>query len=410
MQLNLGFGGISLVECGDLDYSKNYPDEKYFYFKLDAPSRYLSGYYSDYEFTYKYIRYRCSTNYRYIDYSDLYSFIINNLRVYFGEGYTISDSSVTYFKSYLNLDNIDEYEYGKNVLEVIAVGGFGNNYYVIHNIDDLDINLINNFNRYKYNISDYNIKLLNDQINEGKIKNIKIKEIFNKYHKLYNQLVKNLRYEVEEILYEDFYNNNGIRVGDILLDNDGKVVIISKIEYSNFDRYVDKDKIFEYVNKYNIYIRVVLNKGKNIEISDRQERYYIDRFIKNFGNLDLLSLDNKYNISQFYSNCKKIYDEYNNKSDSLYNEEVRYIDNNIKTYLMKNGRSKLYKIGKSSNPSIREKTLQSEDPNNIMVKIWDYNIETLLHNIYKEHRVRGEWFNLTKIQVEYICRNNWLEQ
>lgn len=74
-----------------------------------------------------------------------------------------------------------------------------------------------------------------------------------------------------------------------------------------------------------------------------------------------------------------------------------------KTYLMKDNNTGLYKIGKSKNPKNREKTLQSEKPTLKMVKIWSKNIEKHLHYIYKEQRVRGEWFELTPIQVKYIC-------
>lgn len=78
-----------------------------------------------------------------------------------------------------------------------------------------------------------------------------------------------------------------------------------------------------------------------------------------------------------------------------------------KTYLMKNKRNGLYKIGRSITPLHRERTLQSEEPEIKMVKVWDDNIEDTLHKKYDKHRVRGEWFNLTKTQVKYICTNKW---
>lgn len=77
--------------------------------------------------------------------------------------------------------------------------------------------------------------------------------------------------------------------------------------------------------------------------------------------------------------------------------------NQTKTYVMKNKRSGLYKIGKSNNPKYREKTLQSEEPNIVMIKVWNKDIEAQLHKEYKNFRVRGEWFKLNKIQVQYIC-------
>ena len=51
----------------------------------------------------------------------------------------------------------------------------------------------------------------------------------------------------------------------------------------------------------------------------------------------------------------------------------------------------------------REKTLQSEEPDIVMVKTWDEDIENKLHIEYKDYRVRGEWFELSKAQVKYIC-------
>jgi hypothetical protein len=77
------------------------------------------------------------------------------------------------------------------------------------------------------------------------------------------------------------------------------------------------------------------------------------------------------------------------------------------TYLMKNKRNGLYKIGRSINPLQREKTLQSEEPEIEMVKVWEDNIESILHRKYTDQRVRGEWFELNKTQVKYICTNKW---
>ena len=76
-----------------------------------------------------------------------------------------------------------------------------------------------------------------------------------------------------------------------------------------------------------------------------------------------------------------------------------------KSYIMKDCVNGLYKIGRSKNPVVREKTLQSEKPSIKMIKVFTRNIEKELHNKYKEFRVRGEWFNLTKLQVHYICRH-----
>lgn len=74
-----------------------------------------------------------------------------------------------------------------------------------------------------------------------------------------------------------------------------------------------------------------------------------------------------------------------------------------KTYLLKDCNTNLYKIGKSVNPLNREKTLQAEKPTYKLLKVWNDNIEKELHEVYKNQRVRGEWFSLNKTQVKYIC-------
>ncbi|MFL5765470.1 MAG: GIY-YIG nuclease family protein [Bacteroidia bacterium] len=66
-------------------------------------------------------------------------------------------------------------------------------------------------------------------------------------------------------------------------------------------------------------------------------------------------------------------------------------------YIMLNCRSNLFKIGKSKNPSYREKTLQSEEPEVKIVAVWmaPDDEEKKLHNDYKSKRQRGEWFKLS---------------
>lgn len=76
-----------------------------------------------------------------------------------------------------------------------------------------------------------------------------------------------------------------------------------------------------------------------------------------------------------------------------------------KTYIIKDLNTNLYKIGRSKNPKVREKTLQSEKPTYKIVKVFDEDIEGLLHNNYAQFRVRGEWFDLSKVQITYICKH-----
>ncbi len=66
-------------------------------------------------------------------------------------------------------------------------------------------------------------------------------------------------------------------------------------------------------------------------------------------------------------------------------------------YLMHNNRNNLIKIGKSINPRHREKTLQAEEPEITMIAVWEASgaLERYLHRLYKDKRLRGEWFQLS---------------
>jgi len=78
-------------------------------------------------------------------------------------------------------------------------------------------------------------------------------------------------------------------------------------------------------------------------------------------------------------------------------------------YLMIDLTNNFYKIGISSKPEYREKTLQSEKPTIEMLckkrfpnrKIAN-SIEQALHQAYAEKRIRGEWFDLTDKEIQEL--------
>ena len=73
-----------------------------------------------------------------------------------------------------------------------------------------------------------------------------------------------------------------------------------------------------------------------------------------------------------------------------------------KTYLMRDSFRGYYKIGKSKNPKIRECTLQAEVPTIELLHVIEDDIETYLHKKFDTKRLRGEWFDLTHSDVNYI--------
>lgn len=75
-------------------------------------------------------------------------------------------------------------------------------------------------------------------------------------------------------------------------------------------------------------------------------------------------------------------------------------------YLMLNKRNGYVKIGKSNNPTYREKTLQSEEPE---IEIITYRktsegTEQALHEMFSNKRLRGEWFNLNVEDIELAVK------
>jgi len=65
-----------------------------------------------------------------------------------------------------------------------------------------------------------------------------------------------------------------------------------------------------------------------------------------------------------------------------------------------------YKIGVSVNPKLREKTLLSQAPQILLIDSWPsntaYKHEAELHAIFKDVRVRGEWFALDSEGVFHV--------
>lgn len=73
-------------------------------------------------------------------------------------------------------------------------------------------------------------------------------------------------------------------------------------------------------------------------------------------------------------------------------------------YLMNTIGSNLYKIGFSTKPTLREKTLSAEFPESkfVLIKKATQDFEFELHGLFESKRVRGEWFRLDDLDINYI--------
>ncbi len=79
--------------------------------------------------------------------------------------------------------------------------------------------------------------------------------------------------------------------------------------------------------------------------------------------------------------------------------------NNCNIYIIKNHRNGYTKIGfTTKNAKFREATLQSQEPEVELIGEWTGNIldEEILHNLFKDKRVRGEWFELSDKNIKEI--------
>ena len=83
-------------------------------------------------------------------------------------------------------------------------------------------------------------------------------------------------------------------------------------------------------------------------------------------------------------------------------ESTEIKEQDLKTYIMHDGYSKLYKIGKSINPSNREKTLLGQIPLLELIMICDQNIEKEMHQLFSSKRIRGEWFKLVESDLRLL--------
>lgn len=85
-----------------------------------------------------------------------------------------------------------------------------------------------------------------------------------------------------------------------------------------------------------------------------------------------------------------------------YENVFKDIENYI--YLMVDNTNGLIKIGRSKNPKYREGTLQSKEPETVMIVNWraPKQTEKELHSKFASKRIRGEWFRLTISDLDEI--------
>lgn len=142
---------------------------------------------------------------------------------------------------------------------------------------------------------------------------------------------------------------------------------------------------------------IIFTDGREPEVFDVPSVFHgemIQYFFKNFKNALLKIIEKSPAAVEFAEEAQP--------QTAKSKEMVIITSEPVYVYLMKDKANGYCKIGISNKPTFRERTLQSEKPTVEMLASHKYPsravasaIETALHTLYAESRVRGEWFNLT---------------
>jgi hypothetical protein len=131
--------------------------------------------------------------------------------------------------------------------------------------------------------------------------------------------------------------------------------------------------------------------------------------IENYRSKHNLQIVVKKFAQDYISLVNKEIDDYNPIEVKEMTKESARVDDACYVYLMKDLSNGFYKIGISNNPEYRERTLQSEKPTIEMIASKKFPIrkiaesfERSLHITFADKRIRGEWFELTQVDVEHL--------
>jgi hypothetical protein len=224
-------------------------------------------------------------------------------------------------------------------------------------------------------------------------------DFFEYVYKYLKDISDDYDYVKDRMIDGNFFKFNRL-VLDVCKYNANRHEIIEQLGYT--DKLLWEEDMFDIANKEyedNLYYYAInqdrlLRALQNIYTYLSENLLYLDSIIN-------IKAEEKKNIVQMLScvdNLQKL------SSYSYYKKKPKKLKTK-KSYIIKDKNTGLYKIGKSNNPKNREKTLQAEKPTYELIKIFNKNWEAHLHKKYKEQRLRGEWFKLNKLQVEYICRH-----
>lgn len=215
---------------------------------------------------------------------------------------------------------------------------------------------------------------------------------------------------------------------DYLVGENDFLYYIDKIPFDFYNQYLWERKSGEPNREYKSEINFLKKDGDEIKVDDlileiKFERKDYDKILRDHNYLGYYETDDDIHTITTYKGTFNYYtvkegifrkfefNRYFSFFSSNYllfaietkkQEEKIEINEPCFLYLMEDLTNNLNKIGISNKPQFREKTLQSEKPQIVIVATKQYpsrkialSFEKALHELYKEKRVRGEWFNLS---------------
>jgi hypothetical protein len=211
------------------------------------------------------------------------------------------------------------------------------------------------------------------------------KEIF-EYYDMFDENINLLRNKIDNLVQQriDFTRENSKHIKKIfpIKNKIYEIIDINTFRIYGYD-FTDE--------KY--YFKVISNILDPIRQFSRYDCKY--PIVKG----DILDI----NLNKVYYSHREIYIN-NLKEITKENSPDKFINSFTYVYVLIDKNTRYYKIGRSKNPLIREKTLQSEKPTIEMIYSHDARIkdEKVLHDYFKSKRVRGEWFDLSGSDLQYI--------
>lgn len=248
----------------------------------------------------------------------------------------------------------------------------------IHNLHHLR----GEFSQIVFQLDETQIRRLNDQNIDGYLNNTIIGLNDDCFGILVNE-------DNTTFSYQLFYVNNSNDLNgyllELMIDNPNRENLVFMFANMIVKEYTHLDSI-DVFNTFQFQTRSALEKVNYFTVTSLELKKTEGKngtlVAKGVRGIIILNLINKIDFLREYFSCSY---------------HIKVIDGESYVYVMLNERNGLTKIGMSTQPAFREKTLQSQEPEIHLLACWKApaKVERELHRMFASNRQRGEWFKLT---------------